>query len=113
MIIGDDIVTNIETYSTNNKFLSEFRIYHKFLDKTEAKYILIENLEKLTFDINQIEKNNIIYIENAIKDIEQGQLTKEKRHELITFLEKITNLPANLATLIPTIIQIIKFLFGR
>lgn len=111
LIANDYIITNIEIYDTKILYLKEYRVYYKFLDIQEAKHILINNLGSLAINTQYISKDTINYINKVIEDVKSDNLTSGNVTEIISILEKITTLPANLVTLISTIIQLILFLY--
>ncbi|MDY4593816.1 MAG: hypothetical protein SO424_01935 [[Pasteurella] aerogenes] len=111
LIFNDYIITNIEIYDTQIKYLKEYRVYYKFLDIQEAKHILVNNLGTLSINTQYINQETINYINKVIEDVKSDNLTSGNIPEIISMLEKITTLPANLVTLISTIIQLILFLY--
>lgn len=111
LINNDYIITNVEIYDTQTLYLKEYRVYYKFLDIQEAKHILINNLGSLAINTQYISKDTINYINKVIEDVKSDNLTSGNVPEIISILEKITTLPANLVTLISTIIQLILFLY--
>lgn len=111
LIANDYIITHIEIYDTKILYLKEYRVYYKFLDIQEAKHILINNLGSLAINTQYISKDTINYINKVIEDVKSDNLTSGNVTEIISILEKITTLPANLVTLISTIIQLILFLY--
>lgn len=111
LIFNDYIITNIEIYDTKIKYLKEYRVYYKFLDIQEAKHILVNNLGTLSINTQYINQDTINYINKVIEDVKSDKLTLGNIPEIISMLEKITTLPANLVTLISTIVQLISFLY--